>query len=60
MRSSALDAIPGLGPQRRTDLVKHFGSVKKLKAASVDEICEVNGFGPKLAQTVYDKLHDAQ
>ncbi|MER0100781.1 excinuclease ABC subunit UvrC [Corynebacterium sp. KPL2734] len=60
MRSSALDAIPGLGPQRRTDLVKHFGSVKKLKAATVDEICEVNGFGPKLAQTVYDKLHDAQ
>lgn len=60
MRSSALDAIPGLGPQRRTDLVKHFGSVKKLKAASVDEICEVNGFGPKLAQTVYDKLRDAQ
>ncbi|WP_284781985.1 excinuclease ABC subunit UvrC [Corynebacterium rhinophilum] len=60
MRSSALDAIPGLGPQRRTDLVKHFGSVKKLKAATVDEICEVNGFGPKLAQSVYDKLHDAQ
>ena len=53
-----LDAIPGLGPQRRTDLVKHFGSVKKLTAATVDEICEVNGFGPKLAQTVYDNLHD--
>lgn len=58
MRSSVLDAIPGLGPQRRTDLVKHFGSVKKLTAATVDEICEVNGFGPKLAQTVYDNLHD--
>ncbi|MCZ9306010.1 excinuclease ABC subunit UvrC [Corynebacterium sp. c8Ua_181] len=58
MRASVLDSVPGLGPQRRTDLVKHFGSVKKLKAASVEEICEVNGFGPKLAQTVYESLHD--
>lgn len=57
MRSSVLDAIPGLGPQRRTDLVKHFGSVKKLKEASVEEIAEVKGFGPKLAQTVFDHLH---
>lgn len=59
MRSSVLDSVPGLGPQRRTDLVKHFGSVKKLKAATVEEICEVNGFGPKLAQTVYETLHDS-
>ncbi len=34
MRSSVLDSVPGLGPQRRTDLVKQFGSVKKLKAAT--------------------------
>jgi len=59
MRSSVLDSVPGLGPQRRTDLVKHFGSVKKLKAATVEEICQVNGFGPKLAQTVYESLHDS-
>ena len=57
MRASALDGIPGLGPARRSDLVKHFGSVKKLKAASLDQIREVNGVGPKLAQTVYDHLH---
>ncbi|MDO5031531.1 excinuclease ABC subunit UvrC [Corynebacterium sp.] len=57
MRASALDSIPGLGPQRRTDLVKHFGSVKKLKEASVEEIAEVKGFGPKLAQTVFEHLH---
>ncbi|MGV0353339.1 excinuclease ABC subunit UvrC [Corynebacterium confusum] len=56
MRSSVLDAIPGLGPQRRKDLVKHFGSVKKLKQACVEEIAEVKGFGPKLAQTVFDGL----
>lgn len=56
MRTSVLDSVPGLGPQRRTDLVKHFGSVKKLKEASVEDIAEVKGFGPKLAQTVYDHL----
>ena len=56
MRTSVLDSIPGLGPQRRTDLVKHFGSVKNLKEASVEDIAEAKGFGPKLAQTVYDHL----
>lgn len=57
MRASALDSVPGLGPARRADLVKHFGSVKKIKAASVEEIQEVKGVGPKLAQNVYDHLH---
>lgn len=59
MRASALDGIPGLGPARRSDLVKHFGSVKKLKEASVDEITEVNGIGPKLAQTVYEHMRES-
>ncbi|WP_297851562.1 excinuclease ABC subunit UvrC [uncultured Corynebacterium sp.] len=59
MRASALDGIPGLGPARRSDLVKHFGSVKKLKAATVEEITEVNGIGPKLAQTVYEHLRES-
>ena len=57
MRTSVLDSVPGLGPQRRTDLVKHFGSVKKLKEASVEDIADVKGFGPKLAATVYERLH---
>lgn len=56
MRSSELDGIPGLGAVRRAELVKHFGSVKKLKEAGVEEIAEVKGFGPKLAQTVHDAL----
>ncbi|SIS48495.1 Excinuclease ABC subunit C [Corynebacterium appendicis CIP 107643] len=56
MRASALDGIPGLGPARRSDLVKHFGSVKKLKEASVEDIAEVKGIGPKLAETVYEHL----
>ncbi|AKK11168.1 excinuclease ABC subunit UvrC [Corynebacterium uterequi] len=56
MRSSELDAIPGLGPARRSELVKHFGSVKRLKAASVEEIAQVKGFGPKLAAVVAEHL----
>ncbi|MEJ6019655.1 excinuclease ABC subunit UvrC [Corynebacterium sp. H113] len=57
MTSSVLDGIKGLGPQRRTDLVKHFGSVAALKRASVDDIKEVPGFGPQLAVTVFESLH---
>ena len=57
MRASALEAVPGLGPARRTDLVKHFGSVKKIKEASVEEIQQVKGVGPKLAETIYAHLH---
>ncbi|MBL7285987.1 excinuclease ABC subunit UvrC [Corynebacterium godavarianum] len=60
MRSSALDAIPGLGSSRRSELVKHFGSVKKMKAASVEQIEEVNGVGPKLAATIYEHLHKGE
>ncbi|MGO3876814.1 MAG: excinuclease ABC subunit UvrC [Corynebacterium sp.] len=56
MRESVLDSIPGLGPTRRTDLVKHFGSVKKLKEASEEQIAEVKGIGPKMASTIFEHL----
>ncbi|STC70511.1 excinuclease ABC subunit UvrC [Corynebacterium pilosum] len=57
MRASALDGVPGLGPTRKSDLVKHFGSVKKIREASIDAIAEAPGIGPKLAATVYEHLH---
>ncbi|WPF67638.1 excinuclease ABC subunit UvrC [Corynebacterium sp. 21KM1197] len=57
MRRSELDDIKGLGQARRTELVRHFGSLKKLKEASVAEIEAVKGFGPALAQAVYEGLH---
>ncbi|SER47810.1 excinuclease ABC subunit UvrC [Corynebacterium cystitidis] len=60
MRASALDNIPGLGPTRRSDLVKHFGSVKKIREASVEDIAEAPGIGPKLAATVFEHLHHGQ
>ena len=43
MTSSVLDGIPGLGETRRKALLRHFGSVKKVRAASVEELQEVSG-----------------
>jgi excinuclease ABC subunit C len=54
--ASVLDDVPGLGPARRTTLLKHFGSVRKLRAASVEEIAAVPGIGPKLAATIVAAL----
>ncbi|MER5743845.1 excinuclease ABC subunit UvrC [Streptomyces sp. NPDC002225] len=52
IRSSPLDAISGLGETRKQALIKHFGSVKKLKQATIDEICEVPGIGRRTAESV--------
>jgi len=60
MTSSALDAVPGLGPARRIALLKHFGSVRKLKAAGVDEIAALPGFGPRTAAAVHAALNASQ
>lgn len=57
MRASVLDNVPGLGPARRTELVKHFGSVKQIRKASIDQLQEVAGVGPKLAETIFEHLH---
>jgi excinuclease ABC subunit C len=57
--ASALDDVPGLGPARRAALVKHFGSVRKLRSASVEEIAAVPGIGPRLAATVAAVLQSA-
>ncbi|GAA1514096.1 excinuclease ABC subunit C [Agromyces terreus] len=54
--SSVLAEIPGLGPSRIKVLLRHFGSVKRLRAASVDEISGVDGFGPTLATVVHGHL----
>jgi excinuclease ABC subunit C len=44
--------VPGLGEVRRKALLRHFGSLKKLRAATVDDIAAVPGFGPHLAEAV--------
>jgi len=56
MIDSLLDPVPGLGPTRRKALMKRFGSVKKLRAASVTEIAEVSGIGPATAESIVAAL----
>lgn len=56
MTRSALDGIPGLGEVRRKALLRTFGSVKKLRAASVEDIAKVKGIGPKLARQIAEAL----
>ncbi|TBN56702.1 excinuclease ABC subunit UvrC [Glaciihabitans arcticus] len=55
---SFLAEIPGLGPSRVAELLKHFGSVARLKAADADAITEVSGIGPTLARTIVAALQN--
>ncbi|MFF4008040.1 excinuclease ABC subunit UvrC [Streptomyces sp. NPDC001717] len=59
LKSGPLDEVPGLGESRKQALVKHFGSVKKLRQATIDQICEVPGIGRKTAETVAAALAGA-
>ena len=58
LTTSALDNVAGLGPARRAALLKHFGSVKRLAAATPEEIATVPGIGPRLALTITAALHE--
>jgi excinuclease ABC subunit C len=58
MTASALDGVPGLGETRRRALLKRFGSLKRLTAASVEEVAEVPGIGPRTAAAVVAALAD--
>ncbi|MBF6330988.1 excinuclease ABC subunit UvrC [Nocardia transvalensis] len=57
MTASALDSVRGLGESRRTALVTHFGSVARLKEATVEEITEVPGIGVATAKAVLAALN---
>jgi excinuclease ABC subunit C len=52
MTTSALDGVPGLGETRRKALLRHFGSIKRLSAATAEEITVVAGIGPRTAEAV--------
>ncbi len=52
MVESLLDDVPGLGEVRRKTLLRHFGSLKKLREAEVDEIALVPGIGPRTAEAI--------
>ncbi|MEO7421666.1 MAG: excinuclease ABC subunit UvrC [Ornithinibacter sp.] len=56
MTSSALDSVPGLGEKRRKALLAAFGSVKRVRAASLEELAAVAGIGPALAASIAAEL----
>ncbi len=56
MVESLLDDVPGLGEVRRKTLIKHFGSLKKLRAATIDEIAQVPGIGTRTATAIAEAV----
>ena len=54
--STVLGEIPGLGPARVKELLKHFGSVAQLRQATPEQIAEVRGVGPTIAAAVHERL----
>jgi len=55
--SSHLEDIPGIGPRRRANLLRHFGGLPGLKAAGIEEIAHVPGINAALAERIYATLH---
>ena len=56
LRESILEDFKGLGPAKRQVLLQHFGSIDKLRTATTDEICQVEGIGPKTAERLVEFL----
>ena len=59
MVESLLDDVPGLGEVRRKTLLKHFGSLRKLRAATAEEIAQVPGIGPSTAAAIKEAVAEA-
>ncbi|MBW3601526.1 MAG: excinuclease ABC subunit UvrC [Actinobacteria bacterium] len=57
MTGSAFDDVPGIGPTRRAALLAHFGSVKRVREASPDQLARVEGISQGLATRLYERLH---
>jgi excinuclease ABC subunit C len=60
MLDSFLDEIAGLGEGRRKALLDKFGTVTALKSASIEEISDVPGIGPKMAKTIFESINQKE
>ncbi|HSB95471.1 MAG TPA: excinuclease ABC subunit UvrC [Spongiibacteraceae bacterium] len=56
-RQSTLEDIPGVGPKRRKELLRHFGGLQGVLGASVDDLCRVPGISGTIAAEIYAVLH---
>ena len=57
-RTSALEGIPGVGPTRRRDLLKHFGGIVEVKKASVADLMKVTNINKKVAEAIHGALYN--
>lgn len=58
--ASKFDSLPGVGASRRKLLIEQFGTFNKLKEATLDEIEAIKGISAKLAQSIYDFVHEGE
>jgi excinuclease ABC subunit C len=56
-KQGVLDRIPGIGPKRKKALVKHFGSVRAVRKATIEQLQQVDGIAEKQAKAVHEHLH---
>ena len=56
-KTSTLEGVPGVGPSRRRELLRHFGGLQDIQRASVDDLARVNGVSRKLAEDIYGYFH---
>ncbi len=54
--TSALDSVSGLGPAKQRQLLRSFGSVKRIREATIEQLQEISGIGPELARRIHDAL----
>ena len=57
-QSSPLEGIPGIGPKKRRELLRHFGGIQGVRQAGVSDLRKVTGISPALAERIYDRFHD--
>jgi len=56
---SEIDSIPGIGREKKKNLLKHLGSLKRIRTASVKDLLEVKGIGTELAEQIYTQFHSS-